>query len=500
VTTFHPARAAALLALAALTSLGCRGGAATTARPEAASTVRQLQRALDSIADAPQFRNGHWGILVVGARGDTLYSRNAGKLFMPASNQKILTTATALAQLGPDFRYRTAIVAGGPLLGDTLIDGDLLVMGRGDPSVSARFHGDAMRPLRAVADSLHARGIRTIRGAVRPGGNAFPGATLGYGWSWEDLESGYSAAVDELLLDEGVSTVVVHGGAAPGAAPRVTTRPARTSPAVRADVQTVGRTPGDTASPTRIRVVKDTAGGGVIVTGVIAAGDSASVVVTHRDPSAMFTAALHEALVDRGIAVLGHQRPAAAMRDTRDTLAVIVSPPMSEILGGLMKPSQNQVAEMVYRTLGLERGARGTAAEGQRIVERQLLEWGAAEGGFVVRDGSGLSRYNYVSPETILRTLSAMRSHQHATAFLATMPVAGVDGTLRNRMRGTPAEANLRAKTGSVAQARSLSGYVTSAGGELLTFSFLANNWSVPAREIERAQDSLGVRLARFRR
>jgi serine-type D-Ala-D-Ala carboxypeptidase/endopeptidase (penicillin-binding protein 4) len=497
VITFHPARAAALLALASLTTLGCHGGTSTAARPEGGATVRQLQRALDSIADAPQFRNGHWGILVVGARGDTLYSRNAGKLFMPASNQKILTTATALAQLGPEFRYRTAIVAGGPLMGDTLVDGDLIVMGRGDPSVSARFHGDAMRPLRAVADSLHARGIRTIRGTVRAGGNAFPGATLGYGWSWEDLESGYSAAVDELLLDEGVSTVVVHGGATPGAGARVTTRPARTAPAVRADVQTVSRAPGDTASPTRIRVVKDTVGGGVVVTGVVAVGDSTSVVVTHRDPSAMFTAALHEALVDRGIVVLGHQRPAAA---GRDTLAVIVSPPMSEILVGLMKPSQNQVAEMVYRTLGLERGARGTAAEGQRIMERQLLEWGAPESGFVVRDGSGLSRYNYVSPETILRTLSAMRSHQHSVAFLATMPVAGVDGTLRNRMRGTPAEGNLRAKTGSVAQARSLSGYVTSAGGETLTFSFLANNWSVPAREVERAQDSLGVRLARFRR
>src|SRR5665647_853550 len=167
------------------------------ARPSSSDARRELTLSIDSMATQPAFRNANWGLLIVDPQsGDTLYARNAGKLFMPASNQKILTGATAVAQLGSDFRFHTDFAAAGPVVNGSL-RGDLVVIGRGDPTVSDAAFGDAMKPLRAAADSLWAHGVREIAGALVKGGDAFPDSTLGFGWAWDDLDYGYSAGVDE---------------------------------------------------------------------------------------------------------------------------------------------------------------------------------------------------------------------------------------------------------------------------------------------------------------
>src|SRR5207248_6406445 len=161
---------------AAVAAVACHPAASSRLLPVSGSplspAVAELRAAIDSMADAPQFSNAHWGILIVDPeRGDTLYARNAGKLFMPASNMKILTSATALARLGPDYRYRTTFAARGHIAGGTLA-GDIAVVGRGDPSVSDHMLHDAMIPLRAIAESIAARGIRHVTGRVIAGGNA----------------------------------------------------------------------------------------------------------------------------------------------------------------------------------------------------------------------------------------------------------------------------------------------------------------------------------------
>src|SRR4051812_25977716 len=194
--------------------------------------TRALRRSIDSVVNAPEFANGHWGVLVIDSRGDTLYSHNAGKLFMPASNQKILTSAVAYTLLGPDYRYRTRFVAHGAIEGGVL-NGDLGVVGRGDPSISDHMRGDAMLPLLAIADSLATRGVTRIRGKVIAEGNAFPDAVLGFGWSWSDLEDDYSAAIDELLFNEGFTNVIVQAGARAGDSVRVETKPTKTWPRLR---------------------------------------------------------------------------------------------------------------------------------------------------------------------------------------------------------------------------------------------------------------------------
>jgi len=167
-----------------------------------------------------------------------------------------------------------------------------------------------------------------------------------------------------------------------------------------------------------------------------------------------------------------------------------------EILPPFLKPSQNQIGELLLHTLGLLRAGVGRADSGRAVIERQLAAWGADTAGFAVRDGSGLSRHDYVSPETIVRVLDAMRTHQDFRVFYDALPIAGVDGTIATRMRGTPAERNVHAKTGTVDKARSLSGFVTTADGRLLIFSFLCNNFTVPNREVERVQDAILARLA----
>src|SRR4051812_33408286 len=209
-----------------------------------------LRPAIDSMVEAPEFHNAFWGILVVDPeRGDTLYSRNAGKLFLPASNMKIVTSSVALEQLGPEYVYPTTLVARGPIRDGTLA-GNLAVIGRGDPTISDHMWGDAMIPLHAMADSLIAHGVRHVKGKLIAAGNAFPAPVLGFGWSWDDLESSYSAGIDELTFNEGFSEIRVHGGAQPGEPARIETKPARTFPALRADVTTIAPPPctaGDSA-------------------------------------------------------------------------------------------------------------------------------------------------------------------------------------------------------------------------------------------------------------
>jgi D-alanyl-D-alanine carboxypeptidase/D-alanyl-D-alanine-endopeptidase (penicillin-binding protein 4) len=417
---------------------------------------------------------------------------------MPASNMKILTSATALTQLGADYRFRTTFAARGSVSGGTLA-GDLVVIGRGDPSLSDHMLRNAMMPLRAIADSIAARGIRHISGRVVAVGDAFPGEVLGYGWSYDDFEDSYSAPTDELLFNEGFSEIRVRGGQRPGDSVQVEVRPARSFPVVHV-AATTGMPTGPDSARRRLNTLharKDSTTWEVTLEGQIGPRDTATIEVTHHDPDQAYIAAVHEALRDRGIVI---DEVAADTSAQLDTLATLSSPPLSEILKALMKPSQNQIAEMLFRTVALQATGVGSGDSARATVERQLTQWGVAVPlEAVVRDGSGLSRYDYISPRTAVRVLDAMRRAPTFQAYYDAMPIAGVDGTIRNRMKGTPAQGNVRAKTGSVALARSLSGYVTTANQRMLIFSFLCNNWTVPVREVERVQDAIAARLASMR-
>jgi D-alanyl-D-alanine carboxypeptidase/D-alanyl-D-alanine-endopeptidase (penicillin-binding protein 4) len=463
-----------------------------------------LRQFIDSLTESADFRSAHWGLLVVDpGRGETLYARNADKLFMPASNQKLVTGSTAVTQLGLGYRWTTTLLARGPVR-NGVIEGDLLVRGNGDPTVSAHMYPlDALIPLRALADSLKARGISRVRGQLVAAPSPFVDAPLGYGWSWDDLDESYSAGVDALYFNEGFTEVAAYGGARAGDPVRVVTRPLPAYPALIVRATTVAKPPAGAAGPDSIaglpaiRLAQDSSRAGVLVTGTIAAGDSVVQEITFRDHPRAFLAALNEALRSRNISVFGATvgDPSAKL----DSIASIQSPTLREVLPFFEKPSQNQIGEILFKTLAVKQTGVGRADSAAQVVSRQLLAWGAAPDGFVVRDGSGLSRHDYVTPRTLVTVLDAMRRSPDFQPFYDALPVAGVDGTIRNRMKGTRAAGNVHAKTGTLDKARSLSGYVTTADGRMLLFSALCNNYVVPTRRVDQVSDALAIRLASLR-
>jgi D-alanyl-D-alanine carboxypeptidase/D-alanyl-D-alanine-endopeptidase (penicillin-binding protein 4) len=434
---------ARLLPLAFVATAAACAGAAGSVAPipaaPAALSVAQFTRAVDSMVLAPGFRNAHWGVMIVDPMaGDTLYSHNAGKLFMPASNQKLLTGAT-LAQLGPDYRFTTTFASNG-VVANGVLTGDLIIQPTGDPTFAdTMWRGDHRNAFRAMADSLRARGVTRIAGGLVRGATPFPDQPCGFGWELDDMGEAYGACVQDLLVNEGLTRV-----------PR-------------------GRTPTDT----------------VMVTAAI------------RDPRWAFFSGLSTALNEKGImlgSVIDTNR--VAPREGATTIFTMQSPPLSVVLTRMMKPSQNQVAEILFKTIGRERAGVGRADSGRRVIERQLVSWGVDSAEFAMRDGSGMSRHDYISPRALIRVLETMRKAPTFDVWYASLPIAGVDGTLRTRMRGTPAERKVHAKTGTVDKARSLSGYVTTADGRMLLFSFLCNNFTTPTRDVEQVQDGILALLA----
>ncbi|GAB1344684.1 D-alanyl-D-alanine carboxypeptidase/D-alanyl-D-alanine endopeptidase [Gemmatimonas sp.] len=458
-----------------------------------------LRHTVDSVVAAPMWRNARLGILVVDPEsGDTLASHDADRLFMPASNQKLLTGAIATTLLGPDFRWRTPVLLHGVQRGTTF-HGNVYLQGSGDPSIS-----DALRGGRAASAfddaiaALRTRGIRRIAGRILPAGDAMPGLSTGYGWAWDDFDAAYSAAIDELMFNEGELYVTAKAGRKPGAPVAVQTAPTLRYPQVRVEATTRDSVALPNAPrQARLQVAYDSIGHALVVSGTLALGDSARVTVAYRHPNDAFVAAFTESLEAEHVVVLGRR---LTKRDTSgramDTLSVIMSPSFADVLTRMEKPSQNQMAELFFRTVAREVTGSGSADSAQAVGARTLASWGVTTADAAYRDGSGLSRHDYVTPRAIVKVLDAMHRSPHAALYRESLPIAGVDGTIRNRMRGTPAAGNVRAKTGTLDKARSLSGYVTTANGRVVLFSMMMNNFTVPNRDVERVQDLIASMIA----
>ena len=259
---------------------------------------------------------------------------------------------------------------------------------------------------------------------------------------------------------------------------------------MRSRARTVAGARGDEAPTARW------VGGAYEVAGAIAPRDSVVLTVAIREPARAWLTAFRDVLRARGIRVDGRIAVDTVRPERLDTIATLASPPLRDVLTLMEKDSQNQIAEVLFRLLGADLRGAGTPQSGRAAIEAQVARWGIDSMAIAVRDGSGLSRHDYVTPETIVHVLDAMRRHAAFDAFRESLPIAGRDGTLATRMRGTPAQGNVRAKTGFVDKARSLSGYVTTADGELLLFSILCNNWTTPTAAVNAAQDTIASRLA----
>ena len=449
---------------------------------------------------------GVWGVDIRSLdTGERLFDLNAGRLMMPASNMKIVTLAAAADVLGWDHRFTTALETSAAVdAGVGVLRGDLIVRGGGDPTINTRDKR-ASAVLDEWAGALRAAGIQQIDGRIIGDDQLFDDEGIGPGWAWDYLQFGYAAPVGALEFNENLATLTIGPAAQAGDPAQVTLTPG-------AGLSILNRvSTGAAGSPTSVDYRRRLDQPVLEVSGSIAAG-SASVerAVAVVNPTIFFAQSLKDGLVARGIAVSG---PAVDLDDVAAELAgstserrAIVetkSPPLGEIATVLMKVSQNLYAETLLKAMGAARGGLGTFEGGLTAVRSALTSWGVPDDAYVNADGSGLSRYNYLTPATITAVLEREYTDaRHRTPFMATLPVAGKEGegTMATRMRRTRAEANAIAKTGSISNVRALSGYVRTRDGEMLVFSIIANDFVIPAATVNWIADLAVEHLANFTR
>ena len=465
---------------------------AAGSEPDAASLRRGLDAVLDRRVLSPVF----WGVEVRSLKtGTVLYARNASKAFRPASTLKLVTTAAALDTFGPGERLRTTVETAGRLDASGRILGDLLLVGRGDPTLGGGRHGDGqpLRAFEAMADALRAAGVRVVEGRVVGHEGLFAGERRGNDWGWEDLTWSYGAEVSALSFNDNAVGLKISPGEQPTDPAVVDLAPPSRYYRVLSSVITAP--PG---SKTDLRLIRDLGANVIRLSGSIAIGDEPwQGWVALEDPARFAATVFREVLEARGIRVTGDIATSGApLPAGLRELAAHEGPTTAELIRIVNKESRNLQAEATLRLLGARLSGEGSAAAGHIALDEFLRRIGVRTQAWGIEDGSGLARSNVVTPAGLVDLLVAMDRHPHAATFRASLPVAGTDGTLKARMRGTPAEGRLQAKTGTLALVNALAGYVTNSEGERLAFAALANG-QVKQADAQAALDAIGILLAR---
>ena len=505
---------AAIVLAAALAVCAC-GAPRTVAvvpspPPASASSTDRLQADLAAIFTAPQFERSLWSVLVVPSDASTaLFTLNAAKLMMPASTMKIITAASAGELLGWEHQFETSVVTTAPV-DRGILRGDLVVIGGGDPSISER--SDMPGALRTIARRIREAGITHIEGGVIGHDDLFDDRGFGDGWTLDNIPYGYSAPVTALQYNEGSVDLVIRAGAESGVPVTISVRPEGSGLEIDNRLVTVAE-----SGTGALTLQRGPGSSHLVVQGQIPAKALPFVRTASVDnPTRFFASALRHALIGEGVRVAGDAIDIDELETKPDlsgarTLTTHKSAPLRQLVSSMMKVSQNQCAEMLLRHLGVSR-RNGESATAEAISEtsaklgakraRDVLQaWNISEDSLVIADGSGLSRYNYVTSEALVRILQIMRADsKHASAFGESLPIAGRDGTLSRRLAGTAAEGKVRAKTGTVDNVRAIAGYVETADGETLLFSMIANNFTAATGAVDAAADKALVRLATFTR
>jgi serine-type D-Ala-D-Ala carboxypeptidase/endopeptidase (penicillin-binding protein 4) len=475
------------LAFVLVAALGVPGSAQEPAPPlpPAAGTLADRVAAIFETSGISAL----WAAKVVSLdTGAVIVERHPRLLVMPASTMKVVTLAVAAERFGWDARFSTRIETTG-VLEDGVLRGDLVVAGDGDPTIGEREH--TPRVLDQWATRLAALGVRRIAGRLVGDDDALPDQALGTGWAWDDLAFGYAAPSGALLYHEGVVQLTIVAGPRPGTPATIRVEPASTDLVITGEVST---TDADTPAAvfTRRRPFTRT----LEVTGSVPRADRDYVrTVSVDNPTRGFLLALRAALGRAGIAHDGDVADVDELAEPpagpRRLLFVHESPPLREIGVRLMKVSQNLIAETLLARVGLDSDVPDVdpLAAARGAYERTLAAWGVPPDDVIVADGSGLSRYDYLTVDALVAVLRRMAEPRHAAAFEATLPIMGVDGTLERRQRGTPLQGRIRAKTGSISNVRALAGYATTARGERLAFAIVANNFKVRGAMIDAVVD-----------
>jgi D-alanyl-D-alanine carboxypeptidase/D-alanyl-D-alanine-endopeptidase (penicillin-binding protein 4) len=493
--TARPAAVAALLVVA-----GCASAPPTWPGAPGLDARPRLAQVIDSVVSSPVLDATGWGIAVRDLdSGQWLARLNAGKHFIPASNTKLVVSAVSLGVLGPDYRWETPVWAkAGP--GDTIADG-LVVIGRGDPTFSRRFRESDLTVTDSIADRIAAAGLKRIRGDITIDVSFF-GDRMAFGaWEVGDLGWSYAPPIDAFAIGEGTFGIVMTGGEAAGDPAAITT----VDPPGLQPLKAAART--DTAGA-RASVDVDFLDrtDHVIVEGSVAPGESDTTRLAVVSPAMYAGRALEWALRARGVQVDGEVtllRDSAEAAQLRTQLNLdysritnASSPPLSDVVAAILRPSQNWIAEQVLKTLGAERRGSGGWSTGIDVERRYLIDVAGIDStSFLLRDASGLSPQNLVSPDMVIALLEHARSAPWGAQFHEALPEPGMEeGTLENRLREL--DGRLRAKTGSITNVNTLSGYISTVDGRSLAFSILTNGSGVSSAAVRRGIDRIVLSIA----
>src|SRR2546427_392139 len=489
-----------------------------------AASHKSLAARINAILSQRDLARGFWGVEVVSlSGGKVLYAQNADKLFTPASNTKLFTTAAALALIGPDYNFRTTVETNGTLDKHGRLTGDLVLVGRGDPNLSGRHlpytlrterNDHPIRVLEQLADELVQKGVKYVDGDIIADDSYFAFERYGEGWSQDDLVWGDGAPVSALTINDNVIFVNILPADRAGERAFVNITPFAdyyridnriiTTPVGTVRKIFINREPGSTVLTLWGNTPLDDAG--------------ANEALALEDPAEFAAALFRQLLEKRGIVIYGRQHtrhtelasistftvtaiapsisrggdePSRSLQNQPLVLASYQSKPLIEDVRVINKVSQNLHAEILLRLLGREKGTAGTVEGGLEVLRGFLNKAGISSDQYVFYDGSGLSRQNLVTPHAVVQLLRYAASQSWGASFRNTFPVAGVDGSLSDRFTNIRAQGRVYAKTGSLGGVKTLSGYATTDRGERVAFSILSNNFNLPTKRVTDAIDDI---------
>jgi serine-type D-Ala-D-Ala carboxypeptidase/endopeptidase (penicillin-binding protein 4) len=488
-------------------------GQAPASLPQSAPARRAVERRLQALLDAPPFNRAAWAIYAVDDRGRVLVDLNGSRYAVPASNTKLIVSAAAAVLLPPDFRVRTSLLVNGTVT-EGVLQGDLVFYGRGDPSFSSRCFGvdtlaagvcdSSARPIRELADSIVARGIRRVTGRVVGDGSYFEPLTQHTNWNAFDLNWWYAAPVSGLAYNDNSIDFLITPGTVVDQPPVITWSP---------DLGLIGfenraRTgPADSNSTIGDNFFRRPGTWDIWAEGRVALGRRPWVEsFAVPDPNLFAARALAHALQQRGIAIEGGSSSTTdslrfrTARSSGAPVAEYSGRPLADLIFPILNTSQNLFAEALLKILGRERGSGGSWEGGLDVERRFLIDSVRLDStSFALDDGSGLSAGNLVSPAAFVQLLRYMATNARAQSFMAALPRSGRPGSLRTRFMLTPLEGRVVAKTGSINRVNTLSGYIEKNGGQRITFSIQANSHTVPTRQMLAQIDSVVVAIGTAR-
>ena len=462
----------------------------------AVDPLEQLRRDIVDTTRLPGVRRGAWGIVVHSLdRDERLVDLNSGTLLVPASIAKLVSVASAVDAVGWDHRFETTLRGTGPVLDGTL-RGDLVIVGSGDPTIGGRG-GEDLTPW---IDALKAAGIRRVDGRIIGDDNAIEDPRPQLAWAWDDLGYTTGALFGALNFGENRMAIVIGAGTQAGAPATLTVEPHAAYRPLGNRVQT------GPVGTTQLLWPEQRPGEPFLtIAGTIPAGaPPARMNVAVGNPTFWFASVFRNRLLREGIEVTGEAwdiddvaAPVGAPSGT--VLYTHRSPPLAAIVQPLLKDSINVYGEAVMR-LNADAVVPATNDAALAGLRRRLDSWGIPPDSQQIIDGSGLSRRNTITADAMVVILRKMHDPSYASPFMTGLPIAAVDGTLGTRMRDTPAAGNVRAKTGTMSNIRSLAGYVTTLDGERLAFVVMVNNFEGSGALGNQATDAIVVRLASFSR